>query len=364
MRAALNQLSTLVYDPTSQDYIQARDEVNRLWSRYRTEELGLIVHNLSVPLPPLPPQPPPPPPPPLQEPSSVQQPQQLQQQQIAGTDVPDTEPVRLTANYAPSTAPMPDLVNNTLTSSLQPEYNRLSSQDRLAGTSVRARVLACIRLFSTFQRFFSYRQQAAVTRLMSRFNYNIRDLESLDALSIPLFSDPSYPQFASFEARVNSFKKAELDDSWDIGQMARAGFFFWYKPMTGHLAIRCFSCDVAVTVVESKTAASYHIRCDPLCPFIHSRVSYATVKAQYDRLKAVPNAREIDSNHLFNAPAAAAAAGEEDEPEEKCSVCLDARRKIVFLPCTHQATCSECAPALRTCPLCRTPIRAFINPIK
>lgn len=40
-----------------------------------------------------------------------------------------------------------------------------------------------------------------------------------------------------------------------------------------------------------------------------------------------------------------------------CVVCLDAPHDVVFLPCAHRCTCSECAAMLQECPVCRAPVK-------
>eukprot|EP01062_Namystynia_karyoxenos_P013153 TRINITY_DN14737_c0_g1_i1.p1 TRINITY_DN14737_c0_g1~~TRINITY_DN14737_c0_g1_i1.p1 ORF type:complete len:453 (+),score=94.45 TRINITY_DN14737_c0_g1_i1:129-1361(+) len=39
--------------------------------------------------------------------------------------------------------------------------------------------------------------------------------------------------------------------------------------------------------------------------------------------------------------------------EELCSVCLCEPKQVVLWPCRHMCACSDCAPKLRRCPLCR-----------
>ena len=40
-----------------------------------------------------------------------------------------------------------------------------------------------------------------------------------------------------------------------------------------------------------------------------------------------------------------------------CVVCLDAPHDVVFLPCAHRCTCSECAAELHECPVCRASVK-------
>uniref|UniRef100_UPI000EF51DFA E3 ubiquitin-protein ligase XIAP n=1 Tax=Ciona intestinalis TaxID=7719 RepID=UPI000EF51DFA len=44
----------------------------------------------------------------------------------------------------------------------------------------------------------------------------------------------------------------------------------------------------------------------------------------------------------------------EIQEERKCKICLDKVADIVFVPCGHLCTCTECAKALRKCPICRS----------
>ncbi|KAK3593114.1 hypothetical protein CHS0354_018239 [Potamilus streckersoni] len=44
-----------------------------------------------------------------------------------------------------------------------------------------------------------------------------------------------------------------------------------------------------------------------------------------------------------------------------CKVCLENTSCVVFLPCGHLMTCSDCAPAMRKCPICRTLIKGTVK---
>nr|AHC55308.1 inhibitor of apoptosis protein [Palaemon carinicauda] len=46
-----------------------------------------------------------------------------------------------------------------------------------------------------------------------------------------------------------------------------------------------------------------------------------------------------------------------------CKICMDAEMDVVFLPCTHMATCSKCAVTMEQCPICRDGIKYTIKPI-
>ncbi|XP_063447591.1 putative inhibitor of apoptosis [Mytilus trossulus] len=49
--------------------------------------------------------------------------------------------------------------------------------------------------------------------------------------------------------------------------------------------------------------------------------------------------------------------------QQTCKICLDEQIAIVFLPCGHLAACTNCAPALRRCPICRAFIKGTVKAI-
>ncbi|CAC5423910.1 unnamed protein product [Mytilus coruscus] len=44
-----------------------------------------------------------------------------------------------------------------------------------------------------------------------------------------------------------------------------------------------------------------------------------------------------------------------------CKVCLEEDVSIVFLPCGHLATCGQCAPAMKRCPICRQHVKGSVK---
>ncbi|KAL5004352.1 hypothetical protein ScPMuIL_017808 [Solemya velum] len=51
----------------------------------------------------------------------------------------------------------------------------------------------------------------------------------------------------------------------------------------------------------------------------------------------------------------------EMKEQSLCKICMDEQSCIVFLPCGHLVACAICAPALRTCPICRDKIKGTIR---
>ncbi|XP_071144058.1 uncharacterized protein [Mytilus edulis] len=44
-----------------------------------------------------------------------------------------------------------------------------------------------------------------------------------------------------------------------------------------------------------------------------------------------------------------------------CKICLELEASIAFLPCGHLVCCSDCAPAMRKCPICRTYVKGTVK---
>ena len=47
--------------------------------------------------------------------------------------------------------------------------------------------------------------------------------------------------------------------------------------------------------------------------------------------------------------------------ERSCSICFERQKVIMFMPCSHLATCVECSVALTKCPICRKKVQATIR---
>lgn len=48
-------------------------------------------------------------------------------------------------------------------------------------------------------------------------------------------------------------------------------------------------------------------------------------------------------------------------PTNPCSLCLEAEKCLASIPCGHLSTCVPCGHSLRTCPICRQKIDAFVR---
>ncbi|KAK0063297.1 baculoviral IAP repeat-containing protein 3 [Biomphalaria pfeifferi] len=44
-----------------------------------------------------------------------------------------------------------------------------------------------------------------------------------------------------------------------------------------------------------------------------------------------------------------------------CKICLDQEVAVVFLPCGHLVSCTDCASAMKACPVCRTNVKGIVR---
>ena len=48
-------------------------------------------------------------------------------------------------------------------------------------------------------------------------------------------------------------------------------------------------------------------------------------------------------------------------PSNPCVLCLTEEKRLACIPCGHLATCVPCGHSLRSCPICRREIEAFVR---
>ena len=49
--------------------------------------------------------------------------------------------------------------------------------------------------------------------------------------------------------------------------------------------------------------------------------------------------------------------------ERICKICQVNEVSILFLPCGHLVSCAQCAPALRSCAICRQRVKGWVRAI-
>ncbi len=53
--------------------------------------------------------------------------------------------------------------------------------------------------------------------------------------------------------------------------------------------------------------------------------------------------------------------GNNSSPVNPCVLCLEEEKRLACIPCGHLATCVPCGHSLRSCPICRRGIDAFVR---
>ncbi len=53
--------------------------------------------------------------------------------------------------------------------------------------------------------------------------------------------------------------------------------------------------------------------------------------------------------------------GIDDSSSSPCALCLTEDKCLACVPCGHVATCVPCGHSLKTCPICRSEIKAFVR---
>lgn len=167
---------------------------------------------------------------------------------------------------------------------------------------------------------------------------------------------PAYPSLTRTEDRLKTFKNWPTSMKQKPHDMAEAGFFYMN---VGDKTI-CFYCGVGCKFWEEDDVPwEEHARWSPDCTYLLLHKGEEFVK-QFKHKTAV----EIRRNKAADLMPRQKEAAEEEEKsvDDKvlCKVCLAKEIGVVFRPCGH-SVCLECAPALRVCHICRTPIEGYIR---
>ncbi|KAK7089319.1 hypothetical protein V1264_024608 [Littorina saxatilis] len=238
-----------------------------------------------------------------------------------------------------------------------------------------------------------------------------RQLVTYEELGI--FSQrPKRPDMAVTQVRINTFEGWPHQASHPKEEMAEAGFYY-----TGHAdLVRCFHCKGGLKTWESSDQPWIeHSRWFPRCPFIklckgqkfvqavqklndpdtRPTITESDVLVEIRRMEDEERSSLRDDVVLLenlpnpNAPAdpvdavlartglrvdadvteasmqeVAERLAEENEEltsSTLCKMCQTNEVNVLFLPCGHLVSCAQCAPALRTCAMCRQPVRGSVR---
>ncbi|XP_078248134.1 baculoviral IAP repeat-containing protein 7 isoform X1 [Pogona vitticeps] len=210
-------------------------------------------------------------------------------------------------------------------------------------------------------------------------------LQTLSVEEASADSQPEYPDMETEGDRLATFQNWPSYARVSPEILAGAGFFY-----TGQGDyVRCFYCDGALRNWErGDDPWMEHARWFPSCKFLLQSRGRGFVNSIQESYLATPVSRE-DSLHQLEQQSGSNQEPAEREPdtgrqrreartecsnepesvptieerlrqlqeERTCKVCMDKEVSILLVPCGHLVVCSDCAPNLRRCPICRGAIR-------
>ncbi|XP_008108386.1 baculoviral IAP repeat-containing protein 7 isoform X2 [Anolis carolinensis] len=211
-------------------------------------------------------------------------------------------------------------------------------------------------------------------------------LQSLNMEEAAVDSQPEYPDLAMERDRLRTYDSWPSDAQVSPEELAGAGFFY-----TGDRDyVLCFYCDGALRNWErGDDPWMEHARWFPRCEFLlqsRGRDFINSIQDSYFstlegnlypprprpdpvspqepiQREIIPCSREVETEQP-NQPDSTLSTEEklrQLQEERMCKVCMDKDVSIVLVPCGHLVVCSECAPNLRRCPICRGAIRDNIK---
>lgn len=73
------------------------------------------------------------------------------------------------------------------------------------------------------------------------------------------------------------------------------------------------------------------------------------------------NTENIKNTEPSSSDASVRKSKDDISPANPCVLCLTEEKRLACMPCGHLATCVPCGHSLRSCPICRREIEAFIR---
>ncbi|GLV43985.1 Death-associated inhibitor of apoptosis 1 [Carabus blaptoides fortunei] len=192
----------------------------------------------------------------------------------------------------------------------------------------------------------------------------------LNAYGITPNRSPAYPNYATLEARLRTFKEWPLSIKQKPDELAGAGFFYTGK---GDQTM-CFSCGGGLKDwLEADDPWEQHARWFTKCSFVLMGAELRTQESSSSAAaesSATTSSRKSSTASSASVPATATLASNANSSKKVddgrvCKICYTEELGVVFLPCGHIVACVKCAPSLSTCAVCRQPftatVRAFLS---
>ncbi|GLV33503.1 Death-associated inhibitor of apoptosis 1, partial [Carabus blaptoides fortunei] len=184
---------------------------------------------------------------------------------------------------------------------------------------------------------------------------------------------PAYPNYATLEARLRTFKEWPLCLKQKSGELANAGFFYTNKSDQA----MCFSCGGGLKDwMEADDPWEQHARWFTKCSFVRMVKGREFIREVCKRLPVILTAGADlrpastssgggGNNMQPHEPVSTSSGGEKKNDDRLCKICYAEELGVVFLPCGHIVACVKCVQSLSTCAVCRQPfnatVRAFLS---
>jgi baculoviral IAP repeat-containing protein 7/8 len=154
-------------------------------------------------------------------------------------------------------------------------------------------------------------------------------------LSIKTQGNPMNPNHVSLCSRLNSFTKfsgktTNRKVTKKHQQYAEIGF---YKAESN--LVFCFYCGMLA---------------DPM-----------GIGKSLEEIQSEHSKRDCAFHHFSSERAVATSSSSSTSLDQLCKICMDKKLEIVFLPCSHFVSCSQCCTSMRECGVCREPIDELLK---
>lgn len=198
-----------------------------------------------------------------------------------------------------------------------------------------------------------------------------RTLPPLEKLGIHKSRAPSFPNYASLEARLRSFEMWPIALKLKPNTLSEAGFFYTGK---GDQTV-CFHCGGGLKDWEESVEPWVeHARWFSKCNFVLlvkgkkfvddvcGRKLTEKSKSAEDVCGTGPDCvKNEEDKTLLTADNKEGDGKNKTEHTSICKICYADDVGVVFLPCGHLVACVKCALSLTTCAVCRQAVTATVR---
>lgn len=148
-----------------------------------------------------------------------------------------------------------------------------------------------------------------------------------------------YPQYLNNNDRLKTYKNWPNESGQSPQEMMEAGFFYTAKGDR----VKCFSCGIGIKEWNRNNSPwEQHVLLNSSCVYLQACKSprfIATIIEFHKQDKNQPKGKDSSK--------------QDKKIDLLCKVCYTREYNTVFLPCGHVTACTECAIAVKKCPLCR-----------